>query len=77
MLLSYARCGAAQISMVHTCCTGLFSPKSASIFRLKSVNPNNRYYAADLALLHPLTKSFEMTAEDGCGFFGREQFNYF
>jgi len=41
------------------------------------VNPNNRYYAADLALLHPLTKSFEMTAEDGCGFFGREQFNYF
>jgi hypothetical protein len=33
--------------------------------------------AADLALLHPLIKSFEMTAEDGCGFFGREQFNYF
>ena len=33
--------------------------------------------AADLALLHALIKSFEMTAEDGCGFFGREQFNYF
>ena len=24
--------------------------------------------AADLALLHPLIKSFEITAEDGCGF---------
>jgi hypothetical protein len=45
--LRFARPGVAQISLVHTCSTvvpehGLFSTKSASIFRLKSLNPNNR-----------------------------------